>query len=448
MTSKSLLIVNASIVNEGQVTQGDVFIREGRIERVGFGLTGQQADRVMDARGRHLLPGMIDDQVHFREPGLTHKGDIATESSAAVAGGITSFMDMPNTIPNTTTRTALADKYMLAAGRARANYAFYLGGANDNIGEIRAVRPEQTCGVKVFMGASTGNMLVDDPVTLERIFAECPVLIATHCEDQALIKANEQKFREQYGDDVPVSAHPLIRSEEACYRSSSLAVSLAKQHGARLHVLHLTTAREMALFEPGPIQAKRITAEVCVHHLCLDDTRYPDLGNMIKCNPAVKTAADRVALLAALNEDRIDTIATDHAPHALREKEQSYLRAPSGLPLAQHALPLLLEHYHDGTLTLETIARKASHAVADLFGIRDRGYIREGYWADLVLVDLRRGTEVRGDDILCKVAWSPFEGMTLRSQIAATLVNGTIAWEDGGLTGEVAGQRIECHAAR
>jgi dihydroorotase len=448
MTSKTVLIVNANIVNEGRIIQGDVFIRDGRIERVGFGLTGQQADRLIDARGRHLLPGMIDDQVHFREPGLTHKGDIATESAAAAAGGITSFMDMPNTIPNTTTRTALADKYLLAAGRARANFAFYLGAANDNLEEIRAVRPEQTCGVKVFMGASTGNMLVDDPATLERIFADCPVLIATHCEDQSTIRANEQALRARYGDDVPPSAHPLIRSVEACYRSSSLAVDLARRHGARLHILHLTTAREMELFTPGPVNGKRITAEVCVHHLCLDDSRYADLGNLMKCNPAVKTAGDRLALVQGLKDDRIDVVATDHAPHALREKEQPYQRAPSGLPLAQHALLLMLEHFHDGTLTLETVVQKTSHAVAELFGIRDRGYIREGYWADLVLADLRRKTEVRGDDLLCKVAWSPFEGVTFRSQISATLVNGVMVWEEGGLTGEVPGRRLECNAAR
>jgi dihydroorotase len=448
MTGNTLLIVDANIVNEGRITRGDVYIREGRIERVGFGLTGQQADRVIDARGRHLLPGMIDDQVHFREPGLTHKGDIATESAAAVAGGITSFMDMPNTVPNTTTRTALADKYLLAAGRARANFGFYLGAANDNLDEIRAVRPEQTCGVKVFMGASTGNMLVDDPATLERIFADCPVLIATHCEDMAIIRANEQAMHGRYGDDVPVSAHPLIRSEEACYRSSSLAVGLAKEHGARLHVLHLTTAAEMELFAPGPVTGKRITAEVCVHHLYLDDSRYADLGNLMKCNPAVKTATDRLALMQALKDDRIDVVATDHAPHLLREKEQPYQRAPSGLPLVQHALPLMLEHFHDGTLTLEAIVRKTSHAVAELFGIRDRGYIREGYWADLVLTDLRRQTEVRGDELLCKVAWSPFEGLSLRSQIFATLVNGVVVWEDGGLTGEVPGRRLECNSAR
>jgi len=448
MTSKTLLIVNARIVNEGAITEGDVFIRDGRIEQAGFSLTGQQAERVIDARGRHLLPGMIDDQVHFREPGLSHKGDIASESSAAVAGGITSFMDMPNTVPNTTSRTALADKYLLAAGRARANYGFYLGGANDNIEEIRALRPEQACGVKVFMGASTGNMLVDDPVALERIFADCPVLIATHCEDSKIIRENEARLREQYGEDVPVSAHPLIRSEESCYASSSLAVGLARRHGARLHVLHLTTAREMELFTPGPVAGKRITAEVCVHHLALDDSDYAELGNLIKCNPSVKTAADRQALVAALRDDRIDVVGTDHAPHPLREKEQPYLRAPAGLPLAQHAMHMMLEHYHDGSLTLETIVRKTSHAVADLFGIRDRGYIREGYWADLVLVDLSHSTEVRGDELLYKVAWSPFEGTTFRSEVAATLVNGVVVWEDGGLTGEVAGRRLECNAAR
>jgi dihydroorotase len=448
MTSSSLLIVNANIVNEGRITEGDVFVRDGRIERVGFSLTGQQADRVIDARGRHLLPGMIDDQVHFREPGLTHKGDIPSESAAAVAGGITSFMDMPNTIPNATSRSALADKYVLAAGRARANYAFYLGAANDNLEEIKAVRPEQTCGVKVFMGASTGNMLVDDPVVLEKIFAECPVLVATHCEDPGLIRENQQRYIEEHGPDIPPEAHPVIRSAEACYRSSSLAVELARRHDARLHVLHLTTAQEMALFTPGPLEGKRITAEVCVHHLCLDDSKYQEFGNLIKCNPAVKTAADRLALLQALQDDRIDIVATDHAPHPLQEKEQAYQRAPSGLPLVQHALPLLLEHFHDGVLTLETIVRKSSHAVADLFGIRDRGYVREGQWADLVLVDLRRSLEVRGDDCLYKVAWSPFEGMTLRSQVALTLVNGVVVWEDGGLTGEVPGRRLECNVAR
>ena len=290
MTDSTLLIVNARLVNEGQITEGDVFIRAGRIEQIGFGLTGREADHVIDAKGLHLLPGMIDDQVHFREPGLTHKADIATESAAAVAGGITSFMDMPNTIPNAVTRTALADKFLLAAGRSRANYAFWFGGANDNIEEIKALRPEQACGVKVFMGASTGNMLVDDPVTLERIFAECPLLIATHCEDSTLIRADEERLRAELGEEMTAAAHPKIRSEESCWRSSSLAVSLARQYDARLHVLHLTTARELAHFSVGPVTGKRITGEACVHHLFLDDSHYAELGNLIKCNPSIKTA--------------------------------------------------------------------------------------------------------------------------------------------------------------
>jgi dihydroorotase len=448
MADRSFLIVNAQIVNEGRVTPGDVLVQGGRIAQVGFGLTGANVERVIDAHGRHLLPGMIDDQVHFREPGMTHKGDIATESAAAVAGGITSFMDMPNTIPQTLTRTALMDKYMSAAGCARANFAFYLGAAHDNLEEIKAVRPEQTCGLKVFMGASTGNMLVDDPATLEQIFAHSPVLIATHCEDSAVIRENEARALEQYGEDVPPAAHAQIRSAESCWRSSSLAVELARRHDARLHVLHLTSAREVELFAPGPVQGKRITAEACVHHLLLDDSRYADLGNLIKCNPSIKSAADRAGLLEGLKSGRINVIATDHAPHTMAEKEQPYRRAPAGLPLAQFALHMALEHVHDGVVPVEVVAERTSHAVADLFGIRDRGYVREGYWADLVLVDLGRGTTVRGEDLLYKVAWSPFEGQRFRSQVAMTFVNGVPVWEDGALTGEIPGRRLECNAAR
>jgi dihydroorotase len=440
----SLLITNARICNEGRVTEGDVLVKAGRILRVGPELPASRVERIIDAQGRYLLPGFIDDQVHFREPGLTHKGDIATESAAAVAGGITSFMDMPNTIPNATTRAVLADKYRLAAGRSRANYGFYLGGANDNLEEIKALRPGEACGVKVFMGASTGNMLVDDPATLEAIFRECPTLIATHCEDTPLIKANEEKYRAQYGEDVPFSAHPLIRSEEACYRSSSLAVDLAKRHGTRLHVLHLSTARELALFEPGPVKDKRITAEVCVHMLCMDDSLYESKGALIKCNPAIKTAADRQALMAALLEDRVDVIGTDHAPHTLAEKQEKYFRAPSGLPLVQHALLSLLEHVHDGVLPLEVVVEKTSHRVADLFRITDRGYIREGYWADLVLVDHTRPTPVRREDVLSRCGWSPFEGRTFRSSVVMTIVNGMVAYEDGRVTDAVAGRRLGC----
>lgn len=444
MTDDSLLITNALICNEGRVTPGDVLMRRGRIEKVAREIPAGRVERIIDARGKYLLPGFIDDQVHFREPGLTHKGDLATESAAAVAGGITSFMDMPNTIPNVTSRAVLMDKYRLARGRSKANFSFYFGGANDNLDEIRALQPGDCCGVKIFMGASTGNMLVDDPRTLELIFAECPTLIATHCEDTPTIKANEERFREQYGEDVPFSAHPLIRSEEACYKSTVLATTLAKRHGTRLHVLHLTTAKELELFEPGPLNGKRITAEVCAHMLHFDDRAYATKGAFIKCNPAIKTAADRKALLEGLRDGRLAVIATDHAPHTLAEKGEKYFKAPSGLPLVQHALLMLLEHVHDGTLPLELIVEKTSHRVADLFAIRDRGYIREGYFADLVLVDHLKPTTVRREDVLSKCGWSPFEGDTFRSSIVTTIVNGVVAYEDGRVTDAVAGQRLDC----
>ena len=448
MSTQPILIKNARIVNEGEILEGDLLVRDGRIAAIGGDLAADANAQVIDARGLHLLPGFIDDQVHFREPGLTHKGDIATESSAAVAGGITSFMEMPNVRPATVTSTALEEKYERAAGRARANFAFYLGATNDNLDEIRRIDPTRTCGVKVFMGASTGNMLVNDPAALEGIFADCPVLIATHCEDSPTIYANEARFREQYGDDVPMSAHPAIRSEEACYLSSSMAVDLARRHGSRLHVLHLTTARELELFDAGPSLDKRITAEVCVHHLFFSEDDYEDLGTLIKCNPAIKTAADRDGLLEALRTDVIDVIATDHAPHRLDEKQQSYFEAPAGLPLVQHALLSLLEHYHEGRLSLKRIVAKTSHSVADIFGIADRGYLREGYWADLVLVDLEGSTSVSPDTVLAKCGWSPFEGYPFRSEIVTTFVNGEIAWDRGRLTGAIAGQRLACHQPR
>lgn len=439
-----LLIKNAAIVNEGEILEGDVRIRGGRIDAVGPDLSARGPARVIDADGRHLFPGFIDDQVHFREPGLTHKGDIASESAAAVAGGITSFMDMPNVSPPTITREALAAKYRLADGRARANFAFYLGATNDNVDEISRLDPGEACGVKVFMGASTGNMLVDDPAALEQIFARAPVLIATHCEDSPMIRSNEAAFRKRYGDQVPMSAHPLIRSEEACYKSSSLAVDLASRHSARLHVLHLTTARELELFDAGPTGGKSVTTEVCVHHLFFDDSRYDELGSRIKCNPAIKTVADREGLLDGLLQGRIDVIATDHAPHTLEEKNRPYFEAPAGLPLVQHALLSLLEHYHDGRLPLELIVSKTSHAVAELFGIADRGFIREGYWADLVLVNLAGETQVSDDEVLYRCGWSPFRGYRFRSSIDLSVVNGQVAYEDGALTGAVAGRRLEC----
>ncbi len=444
MSDQSLLITNALICNESRVIAGDVLVRRGRIDRVAREIPAGRVDRIIDAGGKYLLPGFIDDQVHFREPGLTHKGDMATESAAAVAGGITSFMDMPNTIPNATKRAVLMDKYRLARGRAKANFSFYFGAANDNLDEIRALQPGDCCGVKVFMGASTGNMLVDDPETLERIFADCPTLIATHCEDTPTIKANEERYREQYGDDVPFSAHPLIRSEEACWKSTVLATTLAKRHGTRLHVLHLTTAKELELFEPGPLNGKRITAEVCAHMLHFDDRDYEKKGAFIKCNPAIKTAADRKALIAGLIDGRLAVIATDHAPHSLAEKQEKYFKAPSGLPLVQHALLMLLEHVHNGTLPLELIVEKTSHSVADLFSIRERGYIREGYFADLVLIDHMTPTTVRREDVLSKCGWSPFEGDTFRSSITTTIVNGVVAYENGRVTEAVAGQRLDC----
>ncbi|MGI9331510.1 MAG: dihydroorotase [Gammaproteobacteria bacterium] len=448
MAKNSLLITNARLVNEGRITEADLRVQDGRIDAIAPSLAGQGNEPVLDAAGRYLVPGFIDDQVHFREPGLTHKGDMATESAAAVAGGITSFMEMPNVKPATTNREAVADKYARAAGRARANFAFYLGATNDNLDELRAITPAEACGIKVFMGASTGNMLVDDPETLEQLFADAPLLIVTHCEDSPMIEANAAAARERYGEDVPMSEHPAIRSAEACYKSSSFAVDMATRHDARLHVLHLTTAREMELFSVGPVADKRITAEVCAHHLYFSADDYARLGARIKCNPAVKTAADRAALLAALVEDRIDVVATDHAPHTAEEKAGSYFQAPAGLPLVQDALLSVLEHYHEGALPLEQVVRKTSHAVAELFGIPDRGYLREGYWADLVLVDLESPTRASDATALYKCGWTPFDGVSFRSSIAATLVNGQLVWHDGQLTGAIPGQKLGCHAAR
>ncbi len=439
----SLLIKDALLVNEGRTRECDVLVRHGRFQQIASNIAATDTDQVIEAKGRYLLPGMIDDQVHFREPGLTHKGDIATESAAAAAGGITSFMDMPNVVPPTTTRKLLAKRYALAEGRARGNYAFYLGATNSNIDQLRALETGEACGVKVFMGASTGEMLVDDELALNAIFADSPLLIATHCEDTPTIKAHEEEFRQQYGDDVPMSAHPLIRSADACYKSSSLAVELAKKHDSRLHVLHLTTARETQLFDSGPIGKKRITSEVCVHYLLFDESAYEQLGTLIKCNPAIKTHADQQGLLDALIEGRIDVIATDHAPHTIEEKNNKYFDAPAGLPLAQHAVLMVLEHVHDKNMTIELAVEKMSHAVAELFGIRERGYVREDYWADVVLVDMNRNTEVTAENILAKCGWSPFEHTHFRSSIDTTIINGEIVYDAGALTGAISGQRLE-----
>jgi len=440
-----LLIKNARIVNEGQIVAADVRIAAERIDQIGADLAARGDETVLDAGGKHLLPGMIDDQVHFREPGFPNKGTIASESRAAVAGGITSYMEMPNVTPQTTNRAALAEKVKRATASSLANFSFYLGATNDNIDEIKALQGDEACGVKVFMGASTGNMLVDQEATLGQIFAGSPLLIATHCEDTPMIQALEQQYRQRYGEDVPIAEHARIRSEAACYKSSSFAVELAKKHGSRLHVLHITTAKELELFQPVALEqlgSANITAEVCVHHLAFNEQDYATLGTQIKCNPSVKTAADQQALLQAVNDDRIAVIATDHAPHTWEEKQQSYFKAPSGVPLVQHALLSLLDHYHQGIFSLETIVKKTSHAVAERFGLKDRGYIREGYFADLVLVDTQRPYTVSKDNLLYHCGWSPFEGHRFAASIDTTLVNGQVVYQNGAICSDIKGQQL------
>ncbi|VVN09972.1 Dihydroorotase [Pseudomonas fluorescens] len=426
----SVLIRNARLVNEGREFDGDLLVSNGRIVKIARSIEGENATVEIDANGQWLLPGMIDDQVHFREPGAPAKGSLHTESRAAVAGGITSFMDMPNTNPATLTLEALADKKRRAAISSVANYGFHFGVSRDNLDTVAALNPCEVAGVKVFMGASTGNMLVDDPQILERLFAEVPTILLAHCEHTPSIDANAANLREVYDERIPPDAHPLIRNAESCYRSSSLAVELAKRHGTRLHVLHLTTARELALFEDKPMAQKRITAEVCLHHLLFDDRDYPSLGNLIKCNPAIKTQADRDALRAALSSNLLDVIGSDHAPHTWEEKQRAYAQAPSGLPLVQHALPALMELVADDVLPITTLVAKTSHRVADLFAIPDRGYLREGYWADLVLVE-RQTLEVDRQPILSQCGWTPFAGRSFRHRVSTTIVSGQIAWREG-----------------
>jgi len=441
----ALAIVNASLVNEGRVVATDVLVRGDRIERVGPGPVPADAE-VVDLAGKHLLPGLIDDQVHCREPGLTHKATLASESLAAVCGGVTSFLDMPNTSPPATDRAALVAKKRIAAETCHANYGFYLGATHTNIEEIRRAGPEDACGIKVFMGSSTGNMLVDDPATLEAIFRDARLAVATHCEDTPMILEAERRAREKYGEEVPMSEHATIRSAEACYKSSSLAVGLARRHGTRLHVLHLSTGRELQLFQAGPIGAKRITAEVCVHYLWFDESRYADLGTRIKCNPAIKTATDRAALRRAVVGDVIDVIATDHAPHTLEEKARGYFDAPSGLPLVQHSLLMLLEQHRDGLYSLEKIVEKAAHNPAQLFGIEGRGFVREGYFADLVVVDLQGTTQVNPAEVRYKCGWSPFEGTEFHSRVLLTVVNGVSVYADGRPTGARAARALQFRA--
>jgi dihydroorotase len=430
----SVLIRNARLVNEGREFDGDLLVSHGRIVKIARSIDGENARVEIDARGQWLVPGMIDDQVHFREPGAPAKGCIHTESRAAVAGGITSFMDMPNTQPATLTLEALADKKRRAAISSVANYGFHFGVSQDDLDTVAALNPCEVAGVKVFMGASTGNMLVDDPKILERLFAEVPTILLAHCEHTPSIEANAARLHGRQGEHLPANIHALIRDAEACYRSSSLAVELAKRHGTRLHVLHLTTARELALFEDKPLAQKHITAEVCLHHLLFDDRDYPALGNLIKCNPAIKTQADRDALRAALLSHRLDVIGSDHAPHTWAQKQRPYAEAPSGLPLVQQALPALLELVADGVLPITTLVAKTSHRVADLFAIPDRGYLREGYWADLVLIE-PAALEVSRQPILSQCGWTPFANRTFRHRVSTTLVSGQIAW-DGGRVNE------------
>ncbi|RYJ39255.1 Dihydroorotase [Flavobacterium anhuiense] len=439
-----ILIKNAKIVNEGTIFEGDVLIENDLIVEIADSISLKTSDCiVIDAEGNYLMPGAIDDQVHFREPGLTHKGDIESESRAAVAGGITSFIEQPNTVPNAVTQEILEDKYQIASQKSFANYSFMMGATNDNLEEVLKTNPKNVAGIKIFLGSSTGNMLVDNEAVLEKIFSSTPMLIAVHCEDETTIKNNLAAFKEQYGDDVPVTAHNLIRSAEACYISSSKAVALAKRTGARLHIFHLSTAKEMELFTNKiPLEEKKITAEVCVHHLWFTDEDYKTKGNFIKWNPAVKTADDRAELWKALNDGRIDVIATDHAPHTKEEKQQSYLNAPSGGPLVQHAVVAMFEAHHQGKISVEKIVEKMCHNPAKLFKIEKRGFIKEGYHADLVIVNPSLPWSVKPENILYKCGWSPFEGYTFKSRITHTFVNGELVYNNFKVKDTRAGKRL------
>ncbi|MCE7054080.1 dihydroorotase [Algoriphagus sp. AGSA1] len=441
---KSILITGANIVNEGRISPGDVLVENGRISQLGENLSAEQADIHIDGTGKHLFPGLIDDQVHFREPGLTHKAEIYTEAKAGVAGGTTSYMEMPNTVPQSITVDLLEQKYARASEVSLANYSFFMGATNSNLDEIMKVNFEKVCGLKIFQGSSTGNMVVDNIESLEGIFKECKSLIAIHSENDSIIKANLDEYKAIYGDDIPVKFHPKIRSEEACYDASSRAVAMAKKHGTRLHILHISTAKELELFTNTiPLEEKKITAEACIHHMWFSEEDYETKGNLIKWNPAVKTAKDRDAIFNAVLDGTIDVVATDHAPHTLEEKDQVYTKAPSGGPLNQHSLVAMLDFYHQGKISLEKIALKMSHNVATLFNIKDRGFIRAGYYADLVLVDLDNPWEVSKENILSKCGWSPFEGHTFQSKITHTVVSGHLAYENGTFHEQKKGERLE-----
>lgn len=437
------LITNGKVVNEGKIFNADILIKDGVIAKIDTSIEVSDDIQVVDAKGSYVIPGMIDDQVHFREPGLTHKGDIESESRAAIAGGITSFIEQPNTVPNAVTQEILEDKYQIASTKSFANYSFMMGGTNDNLEEVLKTNPRNVAGIKLFLGSSTGNMLVDNQEVLEKIFSSTSMLIAVHAEDEGTIQKNLAHYKELYGDDIPVKYHPIIRSEEACYISSSKAIELAKKTGARLHVFHVSTAKETELFRNDiPLKDKKITAEVCVHHLWFTDKDYDKKGNFIKWNPAVKTEQDKEGLWKALNDGRIDVIATDHAPHTLEEKSKGYTSSPSGGPLVQHALVSLFEAHKQGKLSIETIVEKTAHNPAILFQVEKRGFIKEGYHADIAIVDADQTWEVNKDNILYKCGWSPFEGEQFSSKITHTFVNGFLAYEDGKVKEEHKGQRL------
>lgn len=424
--------------------EGELLVEKGRIAKVGRGLNVQGAYRDWDLEGRYLLPGVIDDQVHFREPGLTHKARIYSESRAAIAGGTTSFMEMPNTSPQTLTQILLQDKYDIAARDSPANYSFFMGASNDNLEEVLQTDPRTVCGVKVFMGSSTGNMLVDDPGILDDLFRRCPMLIATHCEDEATIRSNLEIWRNRFGEDIPMAEHPLIRSREACLISSSMAVELAKKHGTRLHVLHISTAEETGLFDNSlPLALKRITSEACVHHLRFSAEDYARLGTQIKCNPAIKNKADREAIWKAVLDDRIDIIATDHAPHTWEEKQSKYISAPSGLPLVQHSLVMMMQEVHRGRWSVERLVEKMCHAPAECFHVEDRGYLDEGYWADLVVFDPDFEWQVTKDSLQYQCQWSPLEGEPFQGRVEQTWVNGQLAWDGSKITANSSGMRLK-----
>lgn len=439
---KSIIIKSAQIINEGKIEVKDVWVRNGRIEKIADSISSG-ADIEIDGTGKYLMPGIIDDQVHFREPGLTHKSNLYTEPRSAVAGGTTSFMEMPNTVPNTLTQELLEDKYQIAAQKSLANYSFFMGASNDNIEEVLKTDNEKVCGIKIFMGSSTGNMLVDNTKTLDNLFSKVPMLIATHCEDEATIRHNAAIYKEKYGDDIPINMHPIIRNVDGCYISSSMAVEMAKKHNTRLHILHISTAKELDLFRNDiPLTEKRITAEVCVHHLYFNASQYDSLGTQIKCNPAIKDVSNQEALLPALLDNRLDIIATDHAPHTWEEKSQNLWKAPSGVPLVQHSLNVMLEFYHQGKISLEKIVEKMCHAPAQCFHVRERGYIREGYWADLVLVDLDKEWTVSKESLHYKCGWSPFVGHTFKGSVEKTIVSGHLAYDNGTFFENKKGERL------